>query len=90
MYGYGRCLQRGKSNKTSKNGHVHVFPYQASNPTWPQRTQNLVAEHSREALDCGSAVDSDTLSSSSSITVSSIYPPHRMQCTQSLLYPFIG
>lgn len=56
MYGCGRCLQPGKSIKTSKSGHVHVFPYQASDPTGPPRTQKLVAEYSRKALDSGSAV----------------------------------
>ncbi len=56
MYGCGRCLQPGKTVKTSNNGHVQVFPCQTSDPAGTSRTQNLVAEHSRKALACGSAV----------------------------------
>ena len=49
-------IQPGRSVTTSKNGHVHVFPYQAYDAVGPPRTQDLVAQHSREAFDSGSAV----------------------------------
>ena len=35
---------------------MHVFPYQAYDAVGPPRTQDLVAQHSREAFDSGSAV----------------------------------
>ena len=35
MYGCGRCLQPGRTEKTSARGHVHVYPYQLSDPTGP-------------------------------------------------------
>ncbi len=52
VYGCGRCLQTGKTVKTSKRGHVHTFPYQALIRTLEQVVRNL-----REAVESGSVVN---------------------------------
>ena len=38
-HGCSKCLQPGLSWATSERGHVHVYPYDASNTTGPKRTK---------------------------------------------------
>ncbi len=52
VYGCGRCLQTGKTVKTSKRGHVHAYPYQAL-----IRTLEQVVRNWREAVESGSVVN---------------------------------
>ena len=37
-FGCCKCLQPGKTHKTSARGHVHIFPFQPDCPDGPTRT----------------------------------------------------
>ena len=39
-HGCSKCLQPGQSCATSERGHVHVYPYDVSNPAGPKRTKD--------------------------------------------------
>lgn len=47
MYKYSK-MHVGITSPTSKHGRVHSFPYEASNPTGPQRTSE---DHWKEAIE---------------------------------------
>ena len=55
-YGCIRCRQSRKSFRTSKGGHVHVYPFIESNPTGPVRTKLGIMKNAQEAVQQKSAV----------------------------------
>ena len=55
-YGCDKCLQPGKTCKTSSSGHTHVFPFIKEDPDGPKRTHVGTIGHSKQATVNGKPV----------------------------------
>lgn len=49
-YGCLRCQQSGKSLKTAKGGHVHVYPFIETDPSGPVRTKLSMIRDAQQAV----------------------------------------
>lgn len=50
FYGCLRCRQPGKSLKTKKGGHVHVYPFNEEDPSGPVRTKMGIMRDAQQAV----------------------------------------
>ena len=57
FYGCLCCRQAGKSLRTHKGGHVHVYPFIAEDPCGPVRTKHEVTRDAQRAVQQKSPVN---------------------------------
>jgi len=57
FYGCLRCRQAGKSLKTRKGGHVHVYPFNEEDPSGPVRTKMGIMRDAKQAVQQKSSVN---------------------------------
>ena len=50
FYGCLRCRQPGKSVRTGKGGHVHVYPFNENDPCGPLRTKTGIMADAKQAV----------------------------------------
>ena len=55
-YGCDKCLQPGKTCKTSSRRHTHVFPFIKEDPDGQKRTRVATIRHSKQATVDGKPV----------------------------------
>lgn len=57
FYGCLRCRQAGKSLKTRKGGHVHVYPFNEEDPSGSVRTKMGIMRDAKQAVQQKSSVN---------------------------------
>ena len=57
FYGCLRCRQAGKSVRTQKGGHVHVYPFNEEDPSGPARTKMGIMRDAQQAVQQKSSVN---------------------------------
>ena len=57
FYGCLRCRQAGKSIKTQKGGHVHVYPFNTEDPSGPVQTKSGIMRDAQRAVQEKSSVN---------------------------------